>query len=102
MEFEIDTADWVEQVKSDDISQLFTITDKQIKADDKGWYQAVVIARADFYANKSYLGHENHAVEMTLRLMPPESGKRWYLQIETLTWNREATYDSKRKLSRAK
>lgn len=99
VEFELDTADWVEQVKTENISQLFTILDRQIKADANGWYKATIIAKADFYADRSYLGHENHAVEMTLKLMPPESGKRWYLQIESLTWNREETHNAKRKLS---
>ena len=102
IEFDLDTADWVEQVKSDDIAQLFTIIDREIKADDKGWFKATVLARADFYANKAYLGHENHAVEMTLRLQPPESGKRWYIEIETLTWNRETTYRAKQKLSKTR
>ena len=100
VQFDVDTFDWVEQVKSDDISQIFTVKDKQIITNDDGRFKIEVLGKADFYANKAYLGNENHAIEMELKLMPPESGKRWYLQIEKLTWNKEAAYRSKKKLSK--
>lgn len=100
VQFEMDTADWVEQVKTDNISQILTITDKDIISDEKGNYKIVALGKAEFYANHQHLGFEDQVIEMTLSLTPPESGKRWYLKINSLSWSKQETFKTKSNLTK--
>jgi hypothetical protein len=63
-----------------------------------GHHKVVALARAEFYSQDAYLGHENQAVEMRLELVPPKSGTRWYLQITHLNWNKIETFKVKKSL----
>jgi hypothetical protein len=99
VQFDVDTADWIEQVKSDNISQILKVTDMEITSNQDGAYRVVALGKADFYANQQYLGHEDQVIEMILRLVPPESGKRWYLQISSLSWEKADTFKTKSNLS---
>lgn len=98
--FEMETASWIEQVQQDDLSQILTVTDKEFVTNDKGAYQVTAFARADYYSEREYLGHEDKVIKMTLKLTPPESGKRWYLQIQKLTWLKAETFQRKQILER--
>ena len=100
--FDVDTADWVEQVKADYISQIFKITELEVTSDLKGAYQVVATGRVDFYANQQYLGYEDQVIQMVLKLVPPESGKRWYLQITSLQWEKAETFQTKSRLSQSR
>lgn len=100
IKFEMETADWVQQVKSENISQILTITEKEIKSDEHGSYKIVALGRAEFYTNHQYLGYEDQAIEMILKLTPPKNGKRWYLQINSLSWSKAKTFETKSKLSK--
>lgn len=100
VQFQMETADWVRQVKSENISQLLTVTDKEITSNESGAYKVVALGRADFYAENQYLGHEDQVIEMILRLTPPESGKRWYLEITSLSWTKAKTFETKNSLKR--
>ncbi len=98
VEFEIKTADWIDQVKEEGISQILTVVEKEIRTDRDGNYHSTVIARAEIYANRQYLGHENQVIEMDLKLVPPKKGKRWYLQISKLGWSKEESFRAKKSL----
>ena len=100
VKFSMETAEWIEQIKSENISQILTVTEKEIVSNDKGAYKVTALARADFYAGQQYLGHEDQVIEMILKLAPPESGKRWYLKITSLTWNKAETFKIKSQLRR--
>lgn len=100
IQFEMDTAQWIAQVKAEGISQMLTIREREIRSDDKGSYKVVALGRAEFYGNQSYLGFEDQAIEMTLRLVPPEMGKRWTLQIESLAWNKATSFNTRKALSK--
>ena len=100
IEFDLDTAAWTQQVKKEKISQILDVTSRKIKSAGDGWYEASIKGKANFYSRGDYLGYEDQAITMTLKLMPPKSGKRWYLQIETLNWDREATYQAKRRIAK--
>lgn len=100
IQFEMDTAQWIAQVKAESISQMLTIREREIRSDDKGSYKVVALGRAEFYGNQSYLGFEDQAIEMTLRLVPPEMGKRWTLQIESLAWNKATSFNTRKALSK--
>ncbi|MGE0172445.1 MAG: hypothetical protein AB7T49_06670 [Oligoflexales bacterium] len=100
IQFEMDTLQWVAQVKAENISQMLTVREREIRSDDKGNYKVVALGRAEFYGNQNYLGYEDQVIEMTLRLVPPEMGKRWTLQLETLAWNKESSFNTRKDLSK--
>lgn len=100
VKFSMETASWIEQIKTENIAQILTITEKEITTDDNGAYKVTALARAEFYASQQYLGHEDQVIEMVLKLAPPESGKRWYLKIISLSWNRADTFRKKTQLRR--
>jgi len=98
--FEMETGDWVEQVKSEGISQILTVIEKEIKTDEEGNYRVIATARADFYASGQYLGHEDQVIEMALQLTSPKKGKRWYLQITSLSLSKADAFKVKTDLSK--
>ena len=100
VQFDVDTSDWIEQVKTDNISQILKVTSIEITSDSKGAYRIIALGRADFYAEQQYLGHEDQVIKMVVRLVPPESGKRWYLQIVSLSWEGAETLKTKSDLSK--
>ena len=102
VQFEVDTDEWIEQVKSDSISQILKVTDIEITSNNEGAYRVIALGRADFYSDQQYLGHEDQVIEMILRLVPPESGKRWYLQITSLSWEKQENFKTKSNYSKKK
>ena len=102
VQFDIDTSNWVDQVKTDSISQILKITQKEIISNEKGDYKVTAIGRADFYANREHLGYEDQVISMILKLVPPKSGKRWYLEITHLSWEKADTFKTKSHLSKNK
>ena len=100
VQFDLEFDDWVKQVKSENISQILNVTQKEITTDDSGRYRVVALARVDFYSDGDYLGHEDQAIEMSLSLTAPREGQRWYLQIDSLNWNRAETFRTKKHLSK--
>ena len=83
--FEMETSDWVETVKLENISEVLKVTDKEIISDEKGNYKVVAIVVRERYANNEYLGKTDEVIEMLIKLVPPKQGKRWFLQITSLT-----------------
>lgn len=79
-----EATEFKQKVKSENLSELFTIHDKQIRASEDGYYQVIAWGKRDTYANNEYLGNTEEGIEMTLQLVPPRSGKRWFLQINSL------------------
>jgi len=100
IEFEMEMSMWIQQVKTENISQILTITEKEISLNKNGTYKIVAIGRAEFYANHQYLGYENQIIEMVLQLVPPKSGKRWYLQINSLSMSKDEIFNTKNNLSK--
>ena len=92
VKFDMETASWVEQVKTEGISQIMTVKEKQIVSNEQGAYKATVLSRAEFYTSHEYLGHEDQVVELTLRLAPPKSGQRWFLEIQGLHWGKAESF----------
>ena len=100
IKFKMEIADWASQVKENGISQLLNVTQKEIKTDEKGNYRITAIGRAEFYSQNNFLGHEDQVIEMQLKLVPPESGRRWYLQITRLGWNKVEAFRAKKSLQK--
>jgi hypothetical protein len=83
--FDMETSDWIDTVKLENISEILKVADKEIVSDEKGYYKVVAIVTRERYANNEYLGKTDEVVEMIIKLMPPKQGKRWFLQITSLT-----------------
>lgn len=86
------------QVKAENISEVLTVTDKEIRATGDGYYHVMALARKETYVNNEYLGHEDEAIEMVLQLMPPKNGRRWFLQINSLIRQKAETFKVKKSL----
>ena len=85
VQFEMESSSWVARVKTEAIAQILSITQKEIRTNQDGYYQVTAVGRKDTYANNEHLGSTDIVIEMVLRLVPPKAGKRWYLEIVKLT-----------------
>ncbi len=85
VQFNAEAEEWITKVKSENISEMLTVLSKRIEADNHGSYRAVVNARTDAFIGSEAIGYRNEVIEMKLRLIPPDAGKRWYLEITSLT-----------------
>lgn len=52
-------------------------------------------AKVDFYSAAQHLGNEDQVIEMELKLTPPDRHKRWYLQINSLSWSKLENFKQK-------
>ena len=95
VKFDVQTREWIRQVQAEDLAQIIKVKNIDILTNEKGAYHVTAYARADFYGAAQYLGNEEQVIEMNLKLMPPDPGKRWYLQIESLTWSKLDTFKAK-------
>ena len=97
VKFLAEAAGFKEKVKAEGISELFTITQKEIRTTGDGYYKVTALGRRDTYVNNEYLGRADEAIEMTLQLVPPKSGRRWYLQINSLSRESSNSFEAKKK-----
>lgn len=98
IKFFAEAAEWKAKVKSEIISELLSIKEKEIRSSQDGYYHVLAITRRDTYINNEYIGHADEAIEMVMQLVPPKSGKRWYLQIESLSRQSVESYKAKKNL----
>ena len=82
--FELEAGAWKAKVKSDGISQIYSIADKEIRTKHDGYYEVTAVGHKDSYVNHEHIGSIEQTVDMVLKLIPPQAGKRWYLEIESL------------------
>ena len=101
IQFEVETKPWITQVQHEDLAQIINIERNEIMSDQKGAYRATAFVRADFYAAGQYIGHENQVIEMDLTLVPPERGKRWFLQITNLNWSKLENFKNRAELKKS-
>lgn len=92
-----EASDFKNKVKGENISELLTVTEKEIRASGEGYYQVTALARRDTYVNNEYIGNVNEVIEMVLQLVPPKSGRRWFLQINNLIRQNAETFKAKRR-----
>ena len=85
VQFELEAQSWKAKVKDENISQILSVMEKEVRSNNNGFYQITAICKKDTYANGEHLGSNDVVVEMILRLIPPQAGKRWFLEITKLT-----------------
>jgi hypothetical protein len=101
VQFLAEASDWKAKVKSDNLSEIMTILDKTIESDEKGGYRCTANVRTDSFVNNEHIGYRDEVVEMEMNLVPPEDGKRWYLQIANLSRTSRNSFKVKDNLSRS-
>ena len=84
--------------KAENISELLSVTSKEIRPSGDGFYQVVAHAKRDTYINNEYLGHKEEVIEMVMQLIPPKAGRRWCLQINSLRRQSPEAFNGKSKL----
>lgn len=94
IQFEEEAREWRETVKSENISEILKITDREVVATGDGFYKVTAIAQRERYSNSESLGHIDEVVEMTMKLVPPVKGKEWYLEITNLKRGRAEGFKS--------
>ena len=97
VKFLAEATDFKMKVKAENISELLTLTEKEIRSTGDGYYQVTALARRDTYVNNEYIGHADEAIEMILQLVAPRSGRRWFLQINSLTRQSADSFKVRRK-----
>lgn len=96
-----EASDWKAKVKLDNLSEIMTILDKTIESDEKGNFRCVANVRTDSFVNNEHIGYRDEVVEMVMKLVPPEDGKRWYLQISSLARNSRNSFKVKDTMKRS-
>ncbi|HEX7676331.1 MAG TPA: hypothetical protein VF412_19305 [Bdellovibrio sp.] len=84
VQFAEESAEWLEAVKNENISETLTVTDREIISSGDGFYKVTALAQRQRYSNGENLGRADEVIEMTLKLVPPVQGKQWYLEITSL------------------
>ncbi len=94
IQFEEEAREWREAVKSENISEILKITDREVVATGEGFYKVTAMAQRERYSNSESLGHVDEVIEMLMRLVPPVKGKEWYLEITNLKRGRADGFKS--------
>jgi len=98
VQFNVEASEWITKARSENISEMVTILDKRIEADTDGQYRAVVHTRTDSFVGSESIGYRNEVVEMGLRLVPPDVGRRWFLEITSLSRGSADAFETARSL----
>lgn len=85
VQFNAEAAEWVTKARAENISEMLTVLDKRIESDAEGKYRAVVRTRTDSFVGSESIGYRNEVIEIGLRLVPPDVGRRWFLEITSLS-----------------
>ena len=99
VQFELEAAPWRAKVKDDGISQILSISEKEIRSSGDGYYQVTAIGRKDSFVNNEHIGATDIVIEMVLKLIPPQAGRRWYLEINKLVSQDANAFRVKSKLA---
>lgn len=95
IQFEQEVLDWKEAVKTENISEILKVTEREVVADGNGNYQVTALARRERYSAGENLGYTDEVITMNLRLVPPAKGKEWYLEIASLKRSNATSLESK-------
>ena len=98
VQFAGEAPEWIAKAKAENVSELMTILDKRIESDEKGRYKATVSTRTETFIGGEAIGYRNEVVEMGIRLVPPDAGRRWYLEITSLTRTSADAYSAAKNL----
>ena len=95
IKFEAEASDFRAQVKTENLSELLTVTQREITPSGDGFYHVVALGRRDRYINNEFVGHQDEVIEMVLELVAPKRERPWYVQINSLTRSDADTFRKK-------
>ncbi|MEK7689564.1 MAG: hypothetical protein AAB425_00930, partial [Bdellovibrionota bacterium] len=98
IQFEMEASRWRAKVKDDNISEILSLTETEIRSDGKGAYQVTALARRDSFVNSEHIGSTDEVIEMVLKLVAPTAGKRWFLEIARLSRGKADAFQTKQTL----
>jgi len=98
VQFSVEASEWIAKARAENISEMVTVLEKRIEADADGKYRAVVHTRTDSFVGSESIGYRNEVVEMGLRLVPPDIGRRWFLEITSLSRVSSNAFDTAKNL----
>lgn len=98
VQFNAEATEWVTKARAENISEMLTVLDKRIEADADGKYRAIVRTRTDSFVGSESIGYRNEVVEMGLRLVPPDVGRRWFLEITSLSRGSAEAFETSKSL----
>ena len=96
VKFEAEAADFKAKLKAESISEMLTVTQREITPSSDGFYHVVALARRDRYINNEYVGHTDEVIEMMLQLVAPKRDRQWYVQINSLSREAAETFKAKK------
>ena len=85
IQFEAEVQDWVKTIREENVSEILTVSKKEIVSGEAGHYQLTAVAKRERYAGSDYLGFTDEVITMKMKLMPPKEEMQWHLQIYHLT-----------------
>lgn len=98
IQFAAEALEWTAKARNENISEMTTILEKRIEAGEGGTYHATVRVRTDSFVGPESIGYRSEVIEMGLRLVPPDAGRRWYLEITSLSRSSADAYDTAKNL----
>ena len=102
VQFNSEGSEWIERVLADNISEITTIISKRIEVDPSGHYFATVKTRVETFIGSESIGVRGEVIEMGLKLVPPDLGKRWCLQMTSLSRKSEEAHKVSKSLEGGK
>jgi hypothetical protein len=94
--FEAEAADFKAKIKAEAISEMLSVTQREITPSRDGFYRVVALARRDRYIANEYVGHTDEVIEMLLQLIAPRRDRPWYVQINSLSREAADTFRAKK------
>ena len=85
MKFQAETSEWIETVKSENISEVLKVTRKKYFDSPSGVYRVSAITEREQYTGHNYSGVKKEKIELILKIVAPTSKRRWFLQIQSLS-----------------
>ena len=94
LKFQMEARDWIEKIKQENITEVFTVSEKEIISDGKGRYKVTALGRRDIYVDYEHVNFIDEVIEMELTLVSPKQGRRWQLQITQLKRSQAGAFKS--------
>lgn len=98
VQFAAESPEWVAKARAENVSELTTMLDRRIESDDQGRFKATVSTKTETFIGGEAIGYRNEVIEMGMRLVPPDAGRRWYLEITSLTRTSADAYSAAKNL----
>lgn len=84
-QFLIEAAAWIEKVSKENLTEVMSIDERKIVSNELGQYRQIAKVRIDSYMNHEHIGYRNEVIDLKMRLIPPTSDKRWFLEMTDLS-----------------